>query len=197
LERAGADLGRQNFACQQDAETAAGAWLQQSGYHRLTADVVAGHVRLKRARPGRPARTSPWPRAKSGGLLEEYKWQGSVERRFAFCKDPEIVDAFFVKKPERVLALGYVLVLVCLVFSVLERRVRRMRKPLPTKARGPPTNPTAQEILDNLPAVVVLLEDGTRVLHVPRRFRPTFDAVLRGTRIDREAYTQPPPRCVV
>ena len=37
-------------------------------------------------------------------LLLEYKFQGSIERRFALLKAPEIVDSFFVKKPKRLLA---------------------------------------------------------------------------------------------
>lgn len=55
LAQGGNSLGRQAFACQQDAETAAGgAWLQQVGYHRLRAQVDAEQLQLKRARPGRP-----------------------------------------------------------------------------------------------------------------------------------------------
>ena len=86
---------------------------------------------------------TPLPRTEldARGLLQEYKFQGSVERRFAFAKDPEIVDAFFVKKPERVLALGYVLLLVCLVFSTLERRVRTTGQPLPTARPRPAEEP--------------------------------------------------------
>ena len=53
LEQNGAALGRQAFACREDAETAAGAWLMQAGYHRLTAQVDAEQMTLKRDRPGR------------------------------------------------------------------------------------------------------------------------------------------------
>lgn len=104
------------------------------------------------------------------------------------------MDAFFVKKPERVLALGYILLLVCLVFSVLERRVRRTAKPLPTPARGLVNNPTGMEILSNIVATVILLDDGTRQLYVPARLRQTFDAVMQGTQVEVSAYTHPPCR---
>ena len=198
LEQNGGALGRQAFACREDAETAAGAWLMQAGYHRLTAQVDAEQMTLKRDRPGRPRKgeavptrtvyrvvtmvlgrdaakveaerqrrstfvlITTVPRAESGArdLLLEYKFQGSLERRFAFMKDPEIVDSFFVKKPERVLALGYVLLMVCLIFSVLERRMRQTGTALPTLARGPVKNPTGLEILRNTFATVTLMDDG-------------------------------------
>lgn len=53
-------------------------------------------------------------------MSQEYRKKDSIERRFAFLKDPKVVDSVFVRKPERVLALGYVPLVVCLVFSILE-----------------------------------------------------------------------------
>jgi len=35
LVHSGGTLARRAFSCQEDAETAAGAWLQRAGYHRL------------------------------------------------------------------------------------------------------------------------------------------------------------------
>src|SRR5579883_1988285 len=86
--------------------------------------------------------TVPRTQLSAHALLWEYKHQSSLERRFAFLKDPEVVDSFFLKKPERVQALGYVLLMVCLIFSVLERRVRQTAARLPTIARGSVVNPT-------------------------------------------------------
>jgi len=232
LEQAAQALGRQDFACQEDAETAAGTWRMQAGYHQLTASVEPVQVRLKRDRPGRPPKgevqptrtvyrvvakvegcraamveterqrrstfvlitTVPLAEADAHALLLEYKCQGSLERRFAFLKDREVVDSFFVKKPERVRALGYVLLLVCLLFSVLERRMRQTGEPLPTLARGQVRNPTGLEVLRNTFATVTLLDDGSRELYVPERLRPTFDAILTGARVDQSRYTTPPLR---
>lgn len=58
-------------------------------------------------------------------LLEVYKGQSVVETRFPFLKDASLADVFFVKKPERVEALGYVLLISLLLWTVWERRVRR------------------------------------------------------------------------
>ncbi len=64
-------------------------------------------------------------------LLGESKGQVHVERHFHFVKDPLFVDALFVKRPECVEALGYVLLLACLLYSLLERRLRQSGVPVP------------------------------------------------------------------
>lgn len=155
-------------------------------------------VAVERQRRGAFVLITPlaWTEFDARGLLQEYRFQGSVERRFALSKDPEIVDAFFLKKPERVLALDYVLLLVCLVFSVLERRGRNTGEQLPTVARGLLKHPAGMEILGNVSPLVAHLDDGTRHLHVPRAMRSAFDAILNGARVSRDVYTQPPPRRV-
>ena len=58
-------------------------------------------------------------------LLEAYKGQSVVETRFPFLKDAKWADLFFVKRTERVEALGYVLLISLLLWTVWERRVRR------------------------------------------------------------------------
>lgn len=58
-------------------------------------------------------------------MLRAYKGQSVVETRFPFLKDPAWADVFFLKLPHRVEALGYVLLLALLVWSIWERRIRR------------------------------------------------------------------------
>jgi len=58
-------------------------------------------------------------------MLASYKGQIVVETRFPFLKDPAWAEVFFIKTPHRLEALGYVLLLALLVWSVWERRVRR------------------------------------------------------------------------
>ena len=50
----------------------------------------------------------------AAALLAEYKGQVHGERHFHFLKDLLFVDALYVQKPERIEALGYVLLLACL-----------------------------------------------------------------------------------
>jgi len=57
-------------------------------------------------------------------LLSTYKDQGYVERNFGFLKDEVIVNSLFLKSPERIEALGLVLVLSLLVWRLMERTMR-------------------------------------------------------------------------
>jgi transposase len=63
-----------------------------------------------------------WPAER---VLREYKEQQAVERRFPVLKDPKRVGPVFLDRPERVEALGYVLLMALLVYSLIERRARK------------------------------------------------------------------------
>lgn len=55
----------------------------------------------------------------------KYKEQGGVERGFRFLKDPLfLASSVFVKKPERVMALSFLMVLCLLVYRLAEHRLR-------------------------------------------------------------------------
>jgi transposase len=46
---------------------------------------------------------------RAGAVLKGYKNQYGIEQNFSFLKDPLIVNSLFLKKPERIEALGLVL----------------------------------------------------------------------------------------
>ena len=55
-----------------------------------------------------------------------YKEQGGVERGFRFLKDPLfLASSVFLKKPERVMALSFIMVLCLLVYRLAEHLLRR------------------------------------------------------------------------
>lgn len=128
-------------------------------------------------------------------LLLEYKAQTSVEQRFRFLKDPAFVDAFFLHKPERIEALGYVLMLAALIFSLLERRIRQSGQPLITPVRGQLDNPTGREVLQNIESVVVIRTDALhRQLSIPLPSRKPFRDILAMAGFNETIYTQLPIR---
>ena len=133
----------------------------------------------------------------AGELLREYKEQSTCERRFSFMKDPAFIDGVFLKNRERVEALGYVMLLACLVFSLLERRIRKAGKPLTSAVRGKLKNPTGQEILKHLAGVqVVVTGSKTRQILVPQSKQTAFREILSMAGIGFEAYTRvPEPAC--
>lgn len=57
-------------------------------------------------------------------ILRAYKEQHGIEQNFAFLKDPLIVNSLFLKKPERIEALGLVLLLALLLWRLIERGLR-------------------------------------------------------------------------
>jgi transposase len=57
-------------------------------------------------------------------VLRAYKAQHGVEQNFAFLKDPVMVNSLFLKKPERIEALGLVLLLALLLWRLVERALR-------------------------------------------------------------------------
>lgn len=69
-------------------------------------------------------------------LLETYKDQGYVERNFGFLKNEAIVNSLFLKSPERIEALGLVLVLSLMVWQLMERTMRLTLKEAPCTVTG-------------------------------------------------------------
>lgn len=77
------------------------------------------------------------------------------ERHFHFRTDPVFVDALYVKKPDRIEALGYVLLVACLLYSVLERRLRAGNVSIPSLSRSVLTRPTQHEVVRHLASLQV------------------------------------------
>jgi hypothetical protein len=57
-------------------------------------------------------------------ILTVYKEQHGTEQNHGFLKDPVIVNSLFLKKPERIEALGLVLLLALLLWRLMERAMR-------------------------------------------------------------------------
>ncbi|NER39354.1 MAG: IS1634 family transposase [Oscillatoria sp. SIO1A7] len=59
-------------------------------------------------------------------MLSKYKEQQSTERGFKFFKDPMfLTDSVFLKSPERIEALGLIMGLCLLVYTIGQRQLRR------------------------------------------------------------------------
>lgn len=80
-----------------------------------------------------------------------YKEQGGVERGFRFLKDPLfLASSVFVKKPERVMALSFIMVLCLLVYRLAEHLLRRQlastAQTVPNQINKPTDRPTMRWI---------------------------------------------------
>ena len=93
-------------------------------------------------------------------VLREYKQQSSVELRFKFLKDPMFVDSLFLKTPERIEALGYVLLIALFIYMTLEERIRTVVQQQNIRlqpVRGWHTRkPTAKQVILMLEHIVTI-----------------------------------------
>jgi transposase len=108
---------------------------------------------------------------RAGDVLRAYKEQHGVEQNFAFLKDPIIVNSLFLKKPERIEALGLVLLLALLLWRLVERALRLHVETTGSTLTGwdkkATQKPTAFMMMTKFAAVMVIKVGGQRPLAQP------------------------------
>jgi len=108
---------------------------------------------------------------RAGDVLRAYKEQHGIEQNYGFLKDPLIVNSLFLKKPERIEALGLVLLLALLLWRLVERTLRvhveTTGKPLPGWDKKATQKPTAFMMMTKFAGVMVLKVEGQRQLVHP------------------------------
>jgi transposase len=89
-----------------------------------------------------------------------YKDQHGTEQNYGFLKDPVIVNSLFLKKEERIEALGLVLLLALLIWRLMERAMRRYvdttSTPLPGWDKKTTERPTSFMMLTKFAGVIVM-----------------------------------------
>ena len=107
----------------------------------------------------------------SRDFLFAYKDQGYVERNFGFLKDTVIVNSLFLKSPERIEALGLILVLSLLVWRLMERTMRLSLKETGSTITGwdkrQTSRPTSFMMTTYFPSAPVIQTTGGRMLGKP------------------------------
>jgi transposase len=103
-------------------------------------------------------------------LLKNYKGQQAVERGFRFLKDPLFMtSSVFLKKDTRIAALGMVMCLCLLVYTLAQRYLRQklmeLSTSVPSQLGKPTKRPTMRWIFQIFEGVHVLIHrtlDGTK-----------------------------------
>lgn len=95
--------------------------------------------------------------------LKEYKGQQSVERGFRFLKDPLFfASSVFLKKPERIVSLGMVMVLSLLIYSVAQFKLRKALKEcgetIPDQKGKPTAKPTMRRVFQMFEGISLLIK---------------------------------------
>ena len=108
---------------------------------------------------------------RAGDVLRAYKEQHGIEQNFGFLKDPLIVNSLFLKKPERIEALGLVLLLALLLWRLVERTLRvhveTTGKPLTGWDKKATQKPTAFMMMTKFAGVMVVKVGAQRQLAHP------------------------------
>jgi len=93
-------------------------------------------------------------------ILTVYKDQHGTEQNYGFLKDPVIVNSLVLKKPERIEALGLILLLALLLWRVMERAMRTYvattSTPLPGWDKKATERPTAFMMVTKFAGVIVV-----------------------------------------
>ncbi|UXC23419.1 IS1634 family transposase [Weizmannia sp. FSL K6-0777] len=90
-------------------------------------------------------------------VLRVYKGQSAVETRFRLIKDSQMIDAIYLKTPERVEALGIVYVMALLIKELKEKNLS-----LILKGKRKLYQPTGQALLEQLEDITVILINQNR-----------------------------------
>ena len=103
-------------------------------------------------------------------LLDNYKGQQSVERGFRFLKDPLFMtSSVFLKTQERIVALGMIMCLCLLVYTLAQRYLRHKLKELNTSVPnqlGKPTSiPTMRWVFQMFEGVHLLIKRTCGSIH--------------------------------
>jgi transposase len=118
-------------------------------------------------------------------VLEIYKYQPYLEKRFALTKSEYGIAPIFLKKPHRAAALVHMYFVAIMLSALLERQVRAAMKthgipelPVLPEARLSPT-PTTPRILENFSEVAwYQFQEGTRVVTFPTEINETQKLLL-------------------
>ena len=117
-----------------------------------------------------------------------------MEQNFAFLQDPVMVNSLFLKKPERIEALGLVFLLALLLWRLVERALRvhveTTGRPLTGWDKKETQKPTAFMMMTKFAAVIVVKVGAYRQLAQP--FSTVQQAYLNALGVPTTYFTGSP-----
>jgi len=130
---------------------------------------------------------------RAGDVLRGYKNQHGIEQNFSFLKDPLIVNSLFLKKPERIEALGLVLLLALLLWRLMERSLRHHVDTTGTTMTGwdkkTTGRPTAFMMVTKFAGLIVVKVDQQR--HLTRALSSVQQQYLTALSVQATGFTTP------
>jgi len=128
-------------------------------------------------------------------VLRTYKQQYGVEKNFSFLKEPLIANDTFLKKPSRIDALTFILLVSLMIWNLMQRELRNSEQvrtgQLNDLNRKPTKRPTSYLLMCQLSGVIILRHGNVR--HLPRNgIKPQGIKYLKALGFDETIYTIPP-----
>lgn len=128
-------------------------------------------------------------------LLRSYKAQDGIERNYSFLKDPLIVNDLFLKKPERIEALGMILLMCLLIWNLMQRSMHIYVEKTGTTLEGwkgkPTDRPTSFMMTTKFQGLQVVRVAHIRVLKTG--LTQTQKKYLLALGVSEKVFTDPRP----
>jgi transposase len=129
-------------------------------------------------------------------VLKTYKQQYGVEKNFSFLKEPLIANDTFLKKPSRIDALTFILLVSLMIWNLMQRELRKSEQveagQLNDLNKRPTKRPTSYLLMSHLSGVVILKHGNGRHLS-PNGIKQQGLLYLKALGFDETIYTTPPP----
>jgi transposase len=123
-------------------------------------------------------------------VLKTYKQQYGVEKNFSFLKEPLIANDTFLKKPSRIDALTFILLVSLMIWNLRKSEQVRAGQ-LHDLTKRPTKRPTSYLLMCQLSGVIILKNGNAR--HLPHKsIKPQGLLYLKALGFDESIYTIPP-----
>jgi len=128
-------------------------------------------------------------------VLKTYKAQYGVEKNFSFLKEPLIANDTFLKKPSRIDALVFILLVSLMIWNLMQRELRKSEQvragQLHDLNKRPTQRPTSYLLMNHLSGSIILKHGNQRFL--PRNgLKAQGLNYLKALGFDETIYTIPP-----
>ncbi len=127
-------------------------------------------------------------------ILRTYKEQHGIEKNFGFLKDDQIVNALFLKRAERIEALGLILLISLLIWRLIEQVMRshleKHHNTVPGWDNKPTNRPTAYMVRWKFKGILVLCVGQQRYLAKP--LSAVQEAFLDALQVPQSCFTHCP-----
>lgn len=128
-------------------------------------------------------------------FLKVYKGQAGVESNFKWAKNPAAVAPIFLNNENRILALGFVYLVALMVYTLMERMIRKKLKEegeVIEGNKGMTDNPTGQVLFKNLRGIsVAIFTIGDKIYKNTTNLTDMHKLIVSLFGFDMQIYQQP------